>query len=122
MQIIEDEKLLDNVNEQGEHLMARLNQLKDKYDIIGDVRGKGLFAGFEMVKDRATKEPVDEGVAMAIGAHCMKNGVIIGRTNRSFKEYNNTVCLSPALIATRADIDKIVDAIDNAMAEVTPNA
>ena len=122
MQIIEDEKLLDNVNEQGEHLMVRLNQLKDKYDIIGDVRGKGLFAGFEMVKDRETKEPVDEGVAMAIGAHCMKNGVIIGRTNRSFKEYNNTVCLSPALIATRADIDNIVDAIDNAMAEVTPNA
>jgi taurine-pyruvate aminotransferase len=121
MQIIEDEKLLDNVNVQGEHLMMRLNELMDKYDIIGDVRGKGLFAGFEMVKDRVTKEPVDEGVAMAIGAHCMKNGVIIGRTNRSFKEYNNTVCLSPALIATRDDIDNIVDAIDNAMAELTPN-
>ncbi len=121
MQIIEDENLLENVNVQGEHLMNRLQGLKEKYDIIGDVRGKGLFVGFEMVKDRVSKEPVEEGVAMAIGAHCMKNGVIIGRTNRSFRDLNNTVCLSPALIATREDIDAIVDAIDNAMAEITPN-
>jgi taurine-pyruvate aminotransferase len=121
MKIIEDEKLLDNVNQQGEHLMGRLNQLMEKYDIIGDVRGKGLFAGFEMVKDRITKEPVDESLVIAIGGHCMKNGVIIGRTNRSFKEYNNTICLSPALISTRDDIDNIVDAIDNALAELAPN-
>ena len=122
MQIIEDEKLLDNVTEQGEYLRGRLNQLMEKYDVIGDVRGKGLFAGFELVKDRTTKEPVDESVSAQIGAHCMANGVIIGRTNRSFKEYNNTICLSPALIATRADIDMIVDALDNALAEVAPNA
>jgi len=122
MQIIEDEKLLDNVVEQGEYLRGRLNQLMEKYDVIGDVRGKGLFAGFELVKDRVTKEPVDESVSVQIGAHCMANGVIVGRTNRSFKEYNNTMCLSPALIATRADIDKIVDALDNALAEVAPNA
>ncbi|MFT5706724.1 MAG: taurine-pyruvate aminotransferase [Oceanospirillaceae bacterium] len=121
MKIIEDENLLENVLVQGEHLMNRLNGLKDKYEIIGDVRGKGLFVGFEMVKDRVSKEPVEEGIAMAIGAHCMKNGVIIGRTNRSFRDLNNTVCLSPALIATKEDIDAIVDAIDNAMAEIVPN-
>jgi len=122
MKIIEDENLLENVKVQGEYLLGRLHDLKNKYQIIGDVRGKGLFCGFEMVKDRVSKEPVDETVAMAIGAHCMKNGVIIGRTNRSFKDYNNTVCLSPALIATKIDIDHIVDAIDNALAELTPNS
>ncbi len=121
MKIIEDENLLQNVVEQGEHLMARLKGLMDKYQIIGDVRGKGLFAGFEMVKNRVTKEPVDESLAIAIGAHCMRNGVIIGRTNRSFKDYNNTICLSPALIATKEDIDKIVDSIDMALAELAPN-
>ncbi len=121
MEIIENENLLDNVVQQGEYLRGRLNQLMEKYDVIGDVRGKGLFAGFELVKDRVTKEPVDETLPIQIGAHCMQNGVIIGRTNRSFKEYNNTVCLSPALIATQADIDKIVDAIDNALAELAPN-
>jgi taurine-pyruvate aminotransferase len=122
MQIIEDENLLENVTQQGEYLLGCLNNLKDKYEIIGDVRGKGLFVGFELVKDRTTKEPADESLAIAIGAHCMQNGVIIGRTNRSFKEFNNTVCLSPALIVTKVDLDIIVKAIDEALAELAPNA
>jgi len=119
MQIIENENLLENVTHQGEYLKARLNELKDKYDMIGDVRGKGLFAGFELVKDRSTKEPVDEIVPMAIAAHCMKNGVIIGRTNRSFATLNNNICLSPPLIATQENIDEIVQALDNALSELT---
>ncbi|HEY5718099.1 MAG TPA: aminotransferase [Motiliproteus sp.] len=119
MDIIERENLLDNVTQQGEYLMERLLALQAKYPIIGDVRGKGLFAGFELVKDRATKEPVDESLPIAIAADCMKQGVIIGRTNRSFREFNNTVCLSPALIATQADIDTIVGALDGALARLT---
>lgn len=119
MRIIERENLLDNVTQQGEYLSGRLHELMDKYQMIGDVRGKGLFAGFELVKDRQTKEPVDESIPMRIGAECMKQGVIIGRTNRSFRDLNNTICLSPALIATKDDIDQIVDAIDDAMAVVT---
>ncbi|MCW8887046.1 MAG: aminotransferase [Motiliproteus sp.] len=122
MEIIENENLLENVTHMGEYLMGRLEDLKAKYNIIGDVRGKGLFAGFELVKDRTTKEPVDESLPIAIGADCMKQGVIIGRTNRSFKEFNNTVCLSPALIATQADIDTIVDAIDGALSRLAPNS
>jgi len=122
LQIIERENLLDNVNKMGEYLQTRLNGLKEKYEMIGDVRGKGLFAGFEMVKDRQTKEPADEELLAAIAADCMKQGVIIGRTNRSFRELNNTVCLSPALIATQADIDQIVDAIDGALSRLAPNS
>lgn len=118
MEIIERENLLENVTQQGEYLRGRLLDLMDKYTVIGDVRGKGLFAGFELVKDRVTKEPVDESLAIAIAGHCMQNGVIIGRTNRSFKTFNNTICLSPALIATRQDIDRIVDALDMALAEL----
>lgn len=118
MRIIERENLLENVSQQGEYLIGRLHELMDKYEIIGDVRGKGLFVGFELVKDRQTKEPVDESIPMRISAECMKQGVIIGRTNRSFRDFNNTVCLSPALIATKDDIDQIVDAIDNAMSIV----
>lgn len=119
LEIIERENLLDNVQKQGDYLRQRLLALKDKYPVVGDVRGKGLFMGLELVKDRATKEPVDESVAIAVAGHCMKQGVIIGRTNRSFKEFNNTLCLSPALIATKEDIDTIVDAIDLALDSVT---
>ncbi len=64
-----------------------------------------------------TKEPVDEGMLMKIAADCSEQGVIIGRTNRSIKGLNNTVCLSPALICTTDDLDEIVTAIDNAMAK-----
>ncbi|MBU3068969.1 aminotransferase class III-fold pyridoxal phosphate-dependent enzyme [Aestuariicella sp. G3-2] len=118
LEIIEREDLLTNVQVQGEYLRQRLLELKDKYPMVGDVRGKGLFMGLELVKDRATKEPVDESVAIAVAGHCMKQGVIIGRTNRSFKEFNNTLCLSPALIATKEDIDTIVNAIDQALLNV----
>jgi taurine-pyruvate aminotransferase len=95
--------------------MDRLHELQDKHQIIGDVRGKGLFCGAELVKDRATREPVDESVAAAVVADCLRQGVMIGRTNRSLPQYNNTLCLSPALICTRDDIDEIVSAIDVAL-------
>ena len=99
--------------------MRGVQALKDKYKIIGDVRGKGLFAGLELVTDRESKEPVDESVIIKIGAHCQANGVIIGRTNRSFKEYNNTIALSPAFIVNKEQIDEIIAALDVALAKHT---
>ena len=118
MRIIEEENLLDNVIKQGDYFLQSIEALKEKHDVIGDVRGKGLFVGLELVTDRASKEPVDESVIIKIAAHCQANGVIIGRTNRSFREHNNTIALSPALIATQSDIDEIVTALDHAIAEV----
>ena len=118
LRIIEEENLLDNVVVMGEYLMERLRELQDKHAIIGDVRGKGLFVGAELVADRATREPVDESVAAAVVGDCLQQGVMIGRTNRSFPKYNNTLCLSPALICTRDDLDEIVTAIDNALGRV----
>ena len=115
MRIIEDENLLENVTEMSEYLMERLRGLQNKHEVIGDVRGKGLFCGMELVKDRITKEPVHESMLMKITGDCMENGVIVGRTNRSLAGFNNTLCLSPALIVGQAEIDLIVDTIDAAM-------
>lgn len=115
--IIERENLLDNVTKMGEYFQGRLFELKDKYEIIGDVRGMGLFQGLELVKDRTTKEPVEEAVAAGIAGHCAaQSKVIIGRTNRSFAQYNNTLAFSPALIAGKSEIDEIIDALDAAFA------
>ena len=118
MQIIERENLLDNVTEMGAYLLERLNELKDRHEIIGDVRGKGLFCGAELVQNRETKEPVNESVAQAVVADCLANGVLIGMTNRSLHGHNNTLCLSPALICTKSELDQIVDAIDAALGRV----
>lgn len=115
LRIIEEENLLENTNNMGEYLMEKLRGLQNKYQVIGDVRGKGLFCGAELVKDRKTREPVEEAMLARIAADCSQQGVIIGRTNRSITGLNNTICLSPALICTRDDIDEIVSAIDSAM-------
>ncbi len=119
MRIIEDENLLSNVTLMGEYVMDKLYELKEKYEIVGDVRGKGLFVGAELVTDKASKNPVHESIAAGVVADCLKQGVMIGRTNRCFHEFNNTLCLSPALTCTKDDIDEIVTAIDNALGRVT---
>lgn len=115
MRIIEEDNLLENTTKMGEYLMEKLRGLQNKYKVIGDVRGVGLFCGMELVMDRKTKEPAPESMLANIAADCMEQGVIIGRTNRSLAGLNNTVCLSPALICTSDDIDQIVEAIDGAM-------
>jgi len=102
----------------GDYLYERLCGLAAKYPMIGDVRGKGLFQGVELVIDRETREPVHESVTAAVAADCMAHGVIIGRTNRSFERHNNTLCMSPALIVSKSEIDEIVDAIDGALGRV----
>ncbi len=118
LRIIENENLVANAAAMGDYLLQRLRGLEQRHDVIGDVRGKGLFAGIELVKDRRTKEPVDESVVMKIVASCHAQGVIVGRTNRSITGYNNTVTLAPALIVGTEEIDEIVAALDNALSNV----
>ena len=118
MRIIEDEGLLDNTLVMGKRMVANLSALSEKHKVIGHVRGAGLFCGAELVADRDTKEPADEKKVAAVVADCMQQGVIIGMTNRSLPGFNNTLCFSPALIATNDDIDHITDAVDKALTKV----
>ena len=118
MHIIQEEGLLENSVAMGAHLNANLLALMDKHKWIGDVRGKGLFAGAELVADRNSKEPVNEKQVMAIVADCMQQGVIVGATNRSLPGFNNTLLFAPALIATKDDLDHITDAVDQAITRV----
>ncbi len=118
MRIIEDEGLLDNTLAIGAHMIDNLNALAEKHPVIGDVRGKGLFCGAELVADRASKEPADEKKVQAVVADCMAQGVIIGATNRSLPGFNNSLCFSPALIATKDDINHITEAVDQALGRV----
>ena len=115
LKIIKREKLIENINVVGDYLKNKLLELQDKHEMIGEVRGKGLFCGLELVKDRATKEPVDEKVAIAVAGHCFQNKVMIGRTNRSFETNNNVLLFSPAFICSKNDIDLIIESVDNAL-------
>ena len=118
MAIIEEEGLLDNTLKMGERMIDNLNSLSEKHAVIGQVRGKGLFCGAELVADRATKDPAEEKLVQAVVADCAAQGVLIGATNRSIPGHNNTLCFSPALIATPDDIDEITDAVDRSLTKV----
>ncbi|MEO0378775.1 MAG: aminotransferase class III-fold pyridoxal phosphate-dependent enzyme [Pseudomonadota bacterium] len=118
MRIIEDEDLLGNTVAMGDYMLDQLSALKDKHAVIGDVRGKGLFLGAELVADRETREPANEAMVQAVVKHCMGQAVIIGATNRSLPGRNNTLCFSPALIATKDNIDHILGAVDTALTDV----
>jgi len=118
MRIIEDENLLENCTNMGDRMMGNLQALMEKHKVIGDVRGKGLFLGAELVLDRQTKEPVTEAQLGQVTADCGAQGVIIGASNRSVPGLNNVLCFSPALIVTADDVDRITDAVDGALGRV----
>ncbi len=118
MAIIEEENLLENTVAMGDYMLDQLQALQDKHRAIGQVRGKGLFLGAELVADRSSKEPAAEKMVQAVVADCMAQGVVIGATNRSLPGLNNTLCYSPALIATKDDIDQIVSATDKALTKI----
>ncbi len=118
LRILEEEDLLGNSTRMGVHLQEGLFGLMERHGVIGDVRGMGLFAGAELVADRATKEPLAEAKVQAIVADCLKQGVIIGATNRSVPGHNNVLLFAPALIARPDDIDQILASVDAAIGRV----
>jgi len=87
---------------------------------VGDVRGKGLLIGVELVKDRVTKEPVEAAQITSIVEFCRDHGLIVGRAGGG-RRYGNTITLCPPLVITRAECDRIVDTLDRALAQPDRN-
>ena len=120
--VIEDDRLLDNVKTRGAQLRASLREHYARHEYVGDVRGRGLFVGVELVKDRATKAPFAPGLALnaAIKRAAMARGLMVypmgGTVDGASGDH---VLLAPPFICTADDIDRIVsrltDAIDDAL-------
>jgi taurine-pyruvate aminotransferase len=113
IEIIEAERLADRAAEIGAYLLDGLRTLM-RHEVVGDVRGKGLLLGVELVKDRTTKEPVGPEQISAIADFCRDNGLLVGRAGG--RGYGNTITLSPPLVITRGECDQIVDTLDRALA------
>ncbi len=114
IEIMEAERLVDRAGETGAYLLDGLRGLL-RHKIVGDVRGKGLLIGVELVQDRTTKEPVSAAVITRIVDFCREHGVIVGRAGGG-RRYGNTITLCPPLVITRAECDRIVDTLDRALA------
>ncbi len=118
IKVIEDDKLVENSKIVGAYFLEQLNDKLGSHKNVGEIRGVGLFTGVELVVDRKSREALPEGKLAEIVGHCMQNGVIIGRTNRSLPKLNNTLTFCPALIATKEDIDTIVQSVIAAMTAI----
>jgi 4-aminobutyrate aminotransferase len=111
IEIIEDEGLVENAARIGAHALTRLQEMKARHPVIGDVRGLGLLLGVELVRDRATKEPAADEADAVLYA-CLERGL-------SFKTtFGNVLTLSPPLTITEAEIDQALAILDAALAEV----
>jgi 4-aminobutyrate aminotransferase-like enzyme len=110
--VIREDKLLDNATTVGGHFRSRLDALAEKHAIVGEVRGMGLMQGIELVKDRKTKEPAPLA-ANAVLEGAKDRGLIIGKGGL----YGNVLRISPALNVTREDADQAADIIDKALGD-----
>jgi 4-aminobutyrate aminotransferase len=113
IQVIEEEHLLENADTVGRHLRGRLEELQQKYALIGDVRGMGLMQGLELVKDRATKEPAPEATGRVMD-RCKENGLLIGKGGL----YGNVLRISPMLNISKSDVDEAARILDKSFSEV----
>ncbi|KAJ4704296.1 Alanine--glyoxylate aminotransferase 2, mitochondrial-like protein [Melia azedarach] len=114
LNVIERENLQANAFSVGSYLKARLIALKDKYEIIGDVRGRGLMLGVELVTDQEEKTPATEETS-AILEEMKEMGVLVGIVGL----YLNVLRILPPLCFTMADADFFVDVLDNAIWKIT---
>jgi len=109
LEVIEQEHLQANALQLGNHILAGLNKLKDKYKIIGDVRGKGLMLGIEMVRDRTTREPAKAECAQAV-ENARELGLLLGKGGL----WGQTIRFAPPMCLTRADADFLLEVLDEA--------
>jgi len=117
--IIERENLFGQVVEKGNYLMNSLKELSKQHRIIGDVRGKGLFFGLELVKDQATRESYDKSIQLAeqIKKICMDEGLIIYTGVGASADVKSRDCLliAPPFIISKDEMDILVQLLDNAL-------
>jgi len=113
LEVIEKENLQANALQMGNHILAGLNKLKEKHKIIGDVRGKGLMLGIEMVKDRTTKVPASAECAQVVET-AKDLGLLLGKGGL----WGQTIRFAPPMCINKADADFLLAVLDEAFGSV----
>jgi alanine-glyoxylate transaminase/(R)-3-amino-2-methylpropionate-pyruvate transaminase len=113
LEVIEREKLQENALKIGNRILTGLNQLKQKHNLIGDVRGKGLMLGIELVKDRQSKEPAKDESAQILEA-CREMGLLLGKGGL----WGQTIRFSPPMCVNEQDADFLLEVLDRAFSDL----
>jgi len=109
IQVLEEENLLDRATRMGAIFTSRLQELQDKYELIGDIRGPGLMIGVELVKDRTTKEPAREETSQFV-KEGLKRGVIFGESK--YLGLGNIVKIKPPLVISETQVSKTLEVFE----------
>ena len=113
LEVIEKEKLQQNALTIGNRILDGLNKLRDKHNLIGDVRGKGLMLGIELVKDRTSKEPAKEECAQVLEMS-KEMGLLLGKGGL----WGQTIRFSPPMCLHEQDADFLLQVLDQAFGEL----
>jgi 4-aminobutyrate aminotransferase len=112
--IIKEERLLENAEKVGGHLIGRLREMQDAHPMIGDVRGRGLMVGVELVKDRDSKEPAKRETEEVM-MRCFEKGAALVNCGVSVIRW------MPPLLITEELIDSALEIFDGVLTEVEKN-
>ena len=115
LETIKEEELLENANKQGAYALKRLTELKERSEIVGDVRGKGLMIGVELVEDKESKKPAAQKAAQVI-MRSWKRGVAVVTCGAS------TIRIVPPLTIQREMLDAALDIVEDTIDEVAKEA
>jgi 4-aminobutyrate aminotransferase-like enzyme len=113
IEVIEEENLRENTYVVGGYFRKKLEELKEKYPLIGDVRGMGMMQALELVRDRKTKEPAPVETAQLM-ERARTNGLLIGKGGL----YGNVIRMAPPMNINKADVDEGISLLDKSLAQV----
>lgn len=113
IEIIQKYDMLTNVRETGAYLAEGLNELKKRFEVVGDARGIGLIQGLEFVTDKRTRTPAPE-VATEVSKRCVADGLFIGAPSGK----SNVMRILPPFVVTRGDIDEALKILERNLAVV----
>lgn len=113
LDVVRDEGLQENALEVGGYFLEGLRSLASRHRLIGDVRGRGLFLGVELVRDHTTLEPAADEAARIIER--MKDAGILLSTDGPL---HNVLKIKPPMVITRGDVDRVVETLDRVLGEL----
>ncbi len=114
LQILMEDRLVENSQSMGEIMKLRLQDVQEKSSILGDVRGKGLVLGLELVKDKISKEPAPEQ-ARELVLRCAEKGLLIGIVGSC----GNVIRVAPPLVITEEQVHESLDILEGALLGIT---
>jgi taurine-pyruvate aminotransferase len=117
--IMEEERLVERSAEVGAQLLARLRDALAGHPLVGDVRGRGLLVGLEVVADRETRAPAPLATSVRLMGAAQKRGLLLGRNADTAAGLDNVLALAPPLSLTDDDVDHIVDVMTEIFEEET---